>query len=78
MRKSKGLPDPTRAEPKECECCGGPPTGRGGVCLHLDHDHKTGRFRGWLCQKCNHGLGLLGDDKISVLKMLRYLEKSIQ
>lgn len=29
--------------------------------LHLDHCHATGRFRGWLCSRCNHALGLLED-----------------
>jgi hypothetical protein len=42
----------------------------------LDHDHLTWKFRGWLCSKCNVGLGLLGDTKESVMKMLDYLLRS--
>lgn len=42
--------------------------GRCAVCskptpeLVPDHCHKTGRFRGWLCPKCNVGAGMFGDD----------------
>lgn len=41
--------------------------------LGLDHDHKTGNVRGFLCQSCNLGLGLLGDTLTSTKKAIRYL-----
>ncbi len=34
----------------------------------LDHDHRTGKFRGWLCVPCNAILGLferlIGDERL--------------
>jgi hypothetical protein len=67
-----------RPRPLHCELCGGPPSGRGnkkevGICF--DHDHKTGKARGWLCDRCNKVLGLVHDD-IDLLKaMALYLEE---
>jgi len=41
----------------------------------LDHDHKTGRYRGSLCRKCNAALGNLGDDLEDIIARLsRYRE----
>jgi hypothetical protein len=39
-----------------CAICGEPQP------EHLDHDHETGGIRQLLCQRCNHGLGLIRDD----------------
>ncbi len=74
MRKVAELPDPTRPEPKYCECCAGLPNGNTAF-LHLDHCHVTGRFRGWLCSSCNTGIGQLGDNLDGVYKALFYLQR---
>jgi Recombination endonuclease VII len=58
---------PTRPCPEFCEAnCG-----RKARCL--DHDHKTGLFRGWLCNQCNLGLGLAKDDAGILCGMVLYL-----
>ena len=55
--------------PEYCECCGKIPRK-----WCLDHDHKTDKFRGWLCDKCNTGIGKLGDDLKGVKMAVKYLE----
>ena len=39
----------------------------------FDHDHKTGKFRGWICDSCNRGLSNLGDDLEGVERARNYL-----
>jgi hypothetical protein len=58
----------------------GPPAPSCAICCRegttsLDHCHVTGRFRGWLCQTCNTGLGKLGDDISGVRRAIAYLER---
>ena len=70
--RSQKLPKPTRPRPLLCECCGKAESTY--KRLVLDHDHKTGKFRGWLCTSCNLGIGRLVDDLYSVRRALTYLE----
>ena len=43
-------------------------------CLHVDHDHATGKYRALLCSPCNTGIGLLKDNSELVRKAAAYLE----
>ena len=47
--------------------------GRSGWCL--DHCHKTKKFRGWLCHKCNRAIGNLNDDIGLMKRAVEYLQK---
>lgn len=60
-----------------CEVCGrtpqeASPSGRF-VRLSLDHCHKTGALRGFLCGPCNAGLGSLGDSPSRLQEAMTYL-----
>ena len=44
--------------------------------LAVDHDHKTNRVRGYLCNNCNRGIGLLKDDVEVMKKAIDYLERT--
>ena len=56
--------------PIPCNCCG---TVTNPEDLHLDHDHNTYDFRGWLCRRCNGGIGQLGDNIEGLEKAMKYL-----
>ena len=43
--------------------------------LHMDHDHASGEFRGFVCRNCNCGLGHLGDSEKSIQRALQYLQR---
>lgn len=59
-----------------CEICGVKPLGQGHgkrEVLAIDHDHLRQEFRGFLCMKCNRGLGLFCDDPEKLMSAARYL-----
>jgi transcription elongation factor Elf1 len=39
----------------------------------LDHDHSTGKVRGWICESCNTGIGRFDDDLEIVYKAVEWL-----
>lgn len=45
--------------------------------LVMDHDHKTGKFRGMLCNLCNRGLGNFKDNIDVLEKAIEYLKKNL-
>jgi len=47
-----------------------------GFHMNVDHDHKTGKVRGLLCNGCNRGLGLLKEENL--LSAIQYLEQAKQ
>jgi hypothetical protein len=69
----KNLPTPTRPCPEICEL---PGCTNKATCL--DHDHKTHKFRGWLCNRHNRAFGLFGDSVQGIEQALEYLRKSTQ
>lgn len=40
----------------------------------IDHNHKTGEFRGILCKKCNRAIGMLQDSPTVLRRAAEYLE----
>lgn len=44
--------------------------------FHVDHDHRTSKVRGLLCNRCNIGLGLFLDDPKLLRLATEYIEKS--
>lgn len=43
--------------------------------LHIDHDHKTGKVRGLLCNSCNCAVGFLNEDPGRAAKLIEYLKR---
>lgn len=59
-----------KPHPGICECCGKYTTKR-----VYDHCHVTKAFRGWLCNRCNLGLGFFDDTMEGLMNAVRYLSE---
>jgi len=56
-----------RKKPKICEIC----LEEGDI--HFDHDHKTGEFRGWICERCNFAIGHARDNPFILIRLIGYI-----
>ena len=57
----------------KCKCCG-VHQNEEDRSFAVDHDHETKQVRGLLCNKCNRGIGLLGDSLEGLYRAVKYLE----
>lgn len=63
-----------RAQNGLCKICKRP--NENGRELALDHNHETGAFRGFLCGRCNIGLGCFSDDSDRLVAAASYLKEN--
>lgn len=82
-RLVKNLRKKSKPMTEVCECCGKKPNFGSDADvtrrirrLVLDHDNKTGFFRGWLCTDCNTAIGALGDNLEGLQKAVDYLKRN--
>lgn len=59
----------------KCAICGDK---EGKKNFSIDHDHKTGKVRGLLCNNCNSGIGYLRDNVKIIFKAAEYIKKHSQ
>ena len=62
-----------RKRPKRCKICKEFEIPSKKLCF--DHNHKSGKFRSWICMRCNLILGQAKDDISLFKKLIKYLKK---
>lgn len=71
--------DITRPRPDHCEVCKvqrcNGKRGRKRIRICCDHCHVSNLFRGWICDDCNHILGLAKDSPRRLHQLATYLRK---
>lgn len=62
----------------ECPICGKRSI-PGVTCkIVIDHDHRTGKAREWICDSCNTGIGRFKDDITIFKKIISYIKNHLE
>ena len=70
---AKSLREAHKTAPPKPDCCD--VCGKTGYKLYLDHDHDTGTPRGWLCNRCNTGIGRFNESIELLQDVVDYLKR---
>ena len=63
-------------EPFECPICSKRTIAGITSKVVLEHDHRSGRVRGWVCDSCNTGIGRFKDDKKLLKMAINFIESN--
>ena len=63
----KTHPQPPIGKPFHCPVCDKTIIRQFKNDVVLDHSHKTGEIRGWICRQCNSSIGMMDED-ITILE----------
>jgi hypothetical protein len=61
---------------KLCDVCRKPESSSCKNRLSIDHDHLTGKFRGFICDNHNRGIGMIGDTLEAAEQVVAYLKRA--
>ncbi len=61
-------------EPFECPICGKRTIAGITSKVVLEHNHRTGEVRGWVCDSCNTGIGRFKDDVELLKRAIKFIE----
>ena len=73
----KQNPRPKLGEDFHCPVCKRKKPVINSTSVALDHDHHTGKIRGYVCLACNTGMGNLKDDVGIVGRALKWLKGTL-
>lgn len=74
--KNKWLKSKPVDEPFECPICSKRTIASITSKVVLEHDHRSGKVRGWVCDSCNTGIGRFKDDKKLLTRAIKFIELS--
>ena len=61
-------------EPFECPICSKRTIAGITSKVVLEHDHRSGKVRGWVCDSCNTGIGRFKDDKELLKRAIKFIK----